>query len=543
MTVAREDPDSCSHCAGSNITQDPDVLDTWFSSGLWPFSTMGWPGESRDLKTFYPTALLNTGFDILFFWVARMIMLGIEMTGEVPFRQVYIHGLVRDADKQKMSKTKGNVIDPIEVTEKYGTDAVRFALVAAAGQGSDVVLSEERIGGARTFANKIWNAARFVFMSLERSGAESWTPDNPDAYRPQAIGTPAAVPLEDRWIFSRLNAVARQVSEHLERFRYHDAANVLYHFFWGEFCDWYIELKKLSFEDDSGLTPQWRNMLAALERALRLLHPVMPFITEELWQRVTSNQASRPKSVALAAYPAYREDLADPEAERQMAVLQEVISAVRKLRVEMSVAPKTRLDATLYAHDHDAAAVVTAQAEALRRLANVNMKIEPGAMHGACTATLTGARPCITAATSTSCCTCRRLKLRSCEAVLSNSSSHLKKRAMVLGASLPTKSSSRKRHLMWSSRSERNSPTTNPRSNACKQRSIACEGFAPGGGKAVVSRGAAGDPRGGAILARISHHLAKRSAREARHYFVALARRAQRTVKYACARQAARASY
>ena len=382
VTVAREDPDACSQCAGSNITQDPDVLDTWFSSGLWPFSTMGWPGESQDLKTFYPTALLNTGFDILFFWVARMIMLGIEMTGQVPFRQVYIHGLVRDADKQKMSKTKGNVIDPLEVTEKYGTDAVRFALVAAAGQGSDVVLSEDRIAGARTFANKIWNAARFVFMSLERSGAEPWTPDDPDAYRPQAAGTPAAVPLEDRWIFSRLNAVARQVSQHLERFRYHDAANVLYHFFWGEFCDWYIELKKLSFEEGSGLTPQWRNMLAALERALRLLHPVMPFITEELWQRLTSNQASRPKSVALAPYPAYRDDLADPEAERQMAVLQEVISAVRKLRVEMSVAPKTRLDATLYAHDQDAAAVVTAQAEALRRLANVNMKIEHGGLHG-----------------------------------------------------------------------------------------------------------------------------------------------------------------
>jgi valyl-tRNA synthetase len=377
IIVSREDPTAC-QCGGSNLRQETDVLDTWFSSGLWPFSTMGWPDNTGDLRAFYPTSLLNTGFDILFFWVARMIMLGIEMAGDVPFRQVYIHGLVRDADKQKMSKTKGNVIDPIEMTEKYGTDAVRFALVVAAGQGSDVVMSEERIAGARTFANKIWNAARFIFMSLEKAGAEPWTPRGLAEFKP-ASSADGNVPLADRWMFSRLNQVAKQVNEHIEKFRYHEAANLLYHFFWGEFCDWYIELKKLSFSDNTGLTSEWRNMLAAMERALRLLQPVMPFITEELWQRLTVNTADRPKSIALAAYPEYQTALDDREAEEQVALLQRIVTAVRNLRAEMNVAPRTELDGILFAHTDDVAQVVHTQGEALLRLANVKLAIEKGA--------------------------------------------------------------------------------------------------------------------------------------------------------------------
>ncbi len=378
LVVTRDDPTSCSKCGGEKLAQDEDVLDTWFSSGLWPFSTMGWPDETDDLKIFYPTSLLNTGSDILFFWVARMIMLGIEMAGDVPFRQVYIHGLVRDADRQKMSKTKGNVIDPIEMTDKYGTDAVRFALVVAAGQGSDVVLSEERIAGARTFANKIWNAARFIFLSLEKSGAEPWLPEDPDKFVPQAATGSSEASLEDRWMFSRLNEVARLANEHIEKYRYHEAANLLYRFFWGEFCDWYVELKKLSFRENSGLTPEWKNMLAAMERALRLLHPVMPFITEELWQRLTTDGTERPKSIALSTYPTENPTLTDEEAERQVELLREIIVALRNLRAEMGIPPKTQLEGICYGHRAEVAEVVTQQAAALSRLANVKLSAQPG---------------------------------------------------------------------------------------------------------------------------------------------------------------------
>jgi valyl-tRNA synthetase len=377
IIVSREDPTCCPQCGSAKLEQDPDTLDTWFSSGLWPFSTMGWPDDTQDLRTFYPTSLLNTGFDILFFWVARMIMMGIELAGDIPFRQVYIHGLVRDAEKQKMSKTKGNVIDPIDVTEKYGTDAVRFSLVVAAGQGSDVVLKEERIASARNFANKIWNAARFVFLSLERSGAQPWTPENPDAYQPQKNAA-GEVPLEDRWIFSRLHETARLANEHIEKFRYHEAANLLYHFFWNDFCDWYIELKKPTFEENSGLTPEWKNMLAALERALRLLHPLMPFITEELWQRLTSETKGRPKSIALASYPQPKADWSDNEAESRIQLLQEIVTATRNLRAELNIEPKAELAGTVYAHTEQGRELVEQQAEAIRRLATARIDARDG---------------------------------------------------------------------------------------------------------------------------------------------------------------------
>ena len=381
FVVARSEEDAQAEAArrGLAVThRETDVLDTWFSSGLWPFSTMGWPDETLDLKSFYPTSLLNTGFDILFFWVARMMMLGIAMTGEVPFARVFIHGLVRDADKQKMSKTKGNVIDPIVMTERYGTDAVRFALVASAGQGSDVVLKEERIAGYRTFANKIWNALRFVGMSLEKAGAEVWTPEELATFRPLPDEETGEVSLADRWVFSRLNTVTAEANEHIAKFRYHDVASTLYHFFWHEFCDWYIELKKLSFREGSGLTAGWKNMLAATERSLRLLHPVMPFITEDLWQRLSASTLGRARSIALTDYPEPIAADADGAAERDVGILQSIVTTARNLRAEMNVPPRDSLRGTVYSESGAVRAVVGGQTRAIARLAGVILTSKSG---------------------------------------------------------------------------------------------------------------------------------------------------------------------
>ena len=314
VTVAREAPAACSHCGSKNIEQDTDVLDTWFSSGLWPFSTLGWPDDTPDLRAFYPTTLLVTGFDIIFFWAARMIMLGIEFMGQmpgrielkdkVPFRQVHIHGLVRDAERQKMSKTKGNTIDPLVINDKYGTDAVRFALLVSAAPGNDIALSEDRIASARNFANKIWNASRLLF-SKPRDGA----------------GQP--VSLADRWIASRLNSCAEDVNRAFEQHRYNDAANALYHFWWDDFCDWYLELKK--FDAD------WSYAYLVYEEALRLLHPLMPFITEELWQRLGLGAGS----IALAEYPkGAATDHESEEVQRKIEFLQKQITEIRNLRKE-----------------------------------------------------------------------------------------------------------------------------------------------------------------------------------------------------------------
>ncbi|MDQ6663233.1 MAG: valine--tRNA ligase, partial [Acidobacteriota bacterium] len=336
IIVAREDPTKCPRCGGKDLKQDPDVLDTWFSSGLWPFSTLGWPDKTEDLATFYPTTLLITGFDILFFWVARMIMLGIEFMRDVPFKQVYIHGLVRDAGGHKMSKTRGNTIDPLVVNEQYGTDAVRMALLTAAAPGTDIVFTQDRMESARAFANKIWNAARFLFMNMERSGVEPSIPKKP-----------AHGELEDRWIFSRLNQCAEQMNRAIGQYRYHEAAQAVWHFFWHDFCDWYIELKKLRFRENSGLNADWENILAAFEAALRLLHPVMPFLTEELWQRLAAGSPDHPKSIALAAFPQFDLALVDETAERDIQHLQEIITAVRQFRTQRKLNPKSPLAATL----------------------------------------------------------------------------------------------------------------------------------------------------------------------------------------------------
>ena len=381
IAVAREAPATCPRCGSGELTQDPDVLDTWFSSALWPFSTLGWPDQTEDLATFYPTSLLITGFDILFFWVARMAMMGIEFMGEAPFRHVYIHGLVRDAERQKMSKTRGNTIDPLVVIEKYGTDAVRMALLQGAAPGTDIVLTEERMSSSRDFANKIWNAARFLFMNMERSGVEPWVPGCLEEFLPEADPATLAPPIEDRWIFSRLNAAAEQVGRAIDQCRYHEAAQALWHFFWHEFCDWYVELKKLGFEENSGLDAGWRNMLAAFETALRLLHPAMPFLTEELWQRFAAGRADRPVSIALAPFPQYRKELTDHEAEREIGVLQEIVTMARALRAEGKLDPKLQLNGTVYSRS-EALEVARRHAGAIRKLANVNLEFRAGAAPG-----------------------------------------------------------------------------------------------------------------------------------------------------------------
>ncbi|HUS08679.1 MAG TPA: valine--tRNA ligase [Bryobacteraceae bacterium] len=374
VTVARETPQECAHCGCGALTQDPDVLDTWFSSGLWPFSTLGWPDQTEDLQAYYPTTLLITGFDILFFWVARMVMLGIECMGDVPFRQVYIHGLVRDADKQKMSKTKGNVVDPLEVTEKYGTDAVRLSLLLGAAPGTDIVLTEERMESARAFANKMWNASRLIFMNMERSGVGAWLPPASESWRPEALPDSLAVPLEDRWISSRLNQCTEQVNRAIEQYRYHEAAQTLWHFFWHEFCDWYLEIKKLRFEEGSGLNEHWRNLLTVYETFLRLLHPVMPFLTEELWQRLAKGIEDRPISIAIAPYPQFKAEASDDVAEHEMSVLQAIITTARELRSDVKADPKQTLDGVLVARQA-VSELVRGQLSALEKLSRMKLEL------------------------------------------------------------------------------------------------------------------------------------------------------------------------
>ena len=350
IIVARETPTACPRCNSAELRQDTDVLDTWFSSGLWPFSTLGWPDQTADLARYYPTTLLITGFDILFFWVARMVMLGCEFMGEIPFKTVYIHGLVRDADRQKMSKTKGNVIDPLVVTEKYGTDAVRMALLQGAAPGTDIVLTEERMESSRAFANKIWNAARFLFLNAD-----------------QAAAAPAEPTIEDRWIVSRLNAAAETANRAIEQYRYHEFAQELWKFFWHEFCDWYLELKKVS-------ATGWANAAAAFETALRLLHPAMPFLTEELWQRL-DHPDGHPKSIAIAPYPQYRAELADPEAEKEIAIIQEIVTLARTLRTEAKLDPKQQLPGTLYCRTASLA-IAQRHAEAIQKIARVTLQMK-----------------------------------------------------------------------------------------------------------------------------------------------------------------------
>jgi valyl-tRNA synthetase len=385
IIVARDTPAKCAKCGDSELRQDTDVLDTWFSSGLLPFTTLGWPEKTRDQEVFYPTTLLITAYEILFFWVARMIMFGCHfMPGHkqdlklkqasglagkkddsVPFRQVYIHALVRDADRQKMSKTKGNVIDPLEIIERFGTDATRFTLAAMAAPGTDIAFSESRTDGYRAFANKIWNAARFMFMNVDRA--------QPDL-RPGPDSTQSDL-LEDVWIRSRFHRVTKDVNEALGDYRFHEAANRIYDFFWGDFCDWYIELIKgrLNTEGSAGRESAriaCRNLMNLFEGSLRLLHPVMPFITEEIWQAIYDGKPPL-KSVALAAYPQADEKQVDLAAETNMAILQDLIVAVRTLRAEMKVEQKQRVPIQVFTLETEIRSLLEQNRGAIERLANV----------------------------------------------------------------------------------------------------------------------------------------------------------------------------
>ncbi len=332
--VSRTEPTACPHCNGAALLRDPDVLDTWFSSALWPFSTLGWPDETAELRRFYPTSTLVTGLDILFFWVARMIMMGLRFTGDVPFRDVYIHALVRDAEGQKMSKSKGNVIDPLHVMHQYGTDALRFTLASMASPGRDIKLAEERIEGYRNFANKIWNAARFILMHLE--GEREAAP-------------PSGRSFADRWILSRVNHAVQQVTTSLEQYRFDQAASHLYHFIWHEYCDWYLELIKPALQTESDEARRTRHSLVeSFDAILRLLHPFMPYLTEEIWQKIPHQG----DSIMLQPFPIRRSDWDAKDAETRFEVLSKFVSTARLGRALLNIPPGQRV--TLYGTSTDA---------------------------------------------------------------------------------------------------------------------------------------------------------------------------------------------
>jgi valyl-tRNA synthetase len=342
MTVSIETPQRCP-CGSGRLEQDKDVLDTWFSSGLWPHCTLGWPKPSEDLKYFYPTSVMETGYDILFFWVARMIVLGLENMGDVPFHTVYLHGLVRDEKGDKMSKVKGNVLNPLEAIREYGCDALRFALSTGTSPGNDMKIASSRLESSRNFANKIWNAARFVIKSV---------PENqPPLELATFLRTRERQPVEDRWILSRLNRVIESAIKLMEDFQFGEAQRQIYDFLWSEFCDWYIEIAKIRLRDQEAISPI-PVLVYVLESSLRLLHPYMPFITEDLWQTLNSRLTSarnKPESIMIAAYPSVSPDLLDQDAERTISTVIDVIHCIRNVRAEHQVESGRWIEAHVFA--------------------------------------------------------------------------------------------------------------------------------------------------------------------------------------------------
>ncbi len=358
MIVARDDVTACLKCGSKKITQETDVLDTWFSSGLWPFSTMGWPEQTEDLKTFYPTSVLVTGFDIIFFWVARMMMLGLKFMGEVPFRHIYIHALVRDEQGQKMSKTKGNVIDPLSIMGEYGTDALRFTLTAMSAIGRDIRLSTERITGYRNFANKVWNAARFVLLNNVQGSTFK-------------VQGQEDLRLADRWILSRLQKTIGEVRQALDDYRFNEVAGAIYQFTWHEFCDWYLELSKISL-DSKEVAEQERTravLAMVLDAIMRLLHPVMPFISEEIWHAL--HEGRERDSIMMQPFPQVDPTLIDEEAEQRMSLVMDVIRSVRNIRSEMNLPPSQELTAIIIPKIDTVETQLRAHEGFVRRLARV----------------------------------------------------------------------------------------------------------------------------------------------------------------------------
>ncbi len=360
ITVAMTDVKRCSHCGSVDVRQETDVLDTWFSSALWPFSTMGWPQQTEALKKFYPTSCLVTGFDILFFWVARMMMMGLRFMGEVPFREVYIHALVRDAQGQKMSKSKGNVIDPLTVVDEYGADAFRFTLSAFAAMGRDIRLSTERIGGYRHFVNKLWNASRFALLNLED-------------FDPAVMDfTDAQLPPAEQWILQRFDVTARQMNQALAEYKFNEAANVIYAFTWHEFCDWYVELSKQTlYGDDQEARRQTQMVLfTVLEGLLRLLHPLIPFVTEEIWQVLPGRRPTA--SIMQATYPLGSKVVVDPAAVADMERVMEVVRAIRNVRGELDLPPGQKIAVILNCKSEASVAAVRSGETAITSLARVD---------------------------------------------------------------------------------------------------------------------------------------------------------------------------
>ncbi|GAB4526375.1 MAG: valine--tRNA ligase [Anaerolineales bacterium] len=371
-TVAREDPTACAHCGSPNIQQDPDVLDTWFSSGLWPFSTLGWPEETPDYNHFYPTSIMETGYDILFFWVARMIMMGLEFTGKAPFHTVYLHGLIRDEHGQKMSKTKGNVIDPLVVMEDLGTDALRFTLLVGSTPGNDMNLSLSKVEANRNFTNKIWNAGRFVIGALAPTPSPS-----PSGGGEKGVGDWT---LADSWIWARLQELIRNVERLFANFQYGEAGRQIYDFFWSEFADWYIESAKAQLAeggDRARVTAE--TLVRVLDTALRLLHPFTPFVTEEVWQHLrtavldsplTALATDWPDALIIAPWPEEREKKGWEDAKvADFSLLQEVIRSIRNLRAEKNIKPGQKLAAILVS---EKASLLREQSAMLARLAGLD---------------------------------------------------------------------------------------------------------------------------------------------------------------------------
>ncbi|MCB9546317.1 MAG: valine--tRNA ligase [Myxococcales bacterium] len=358
VTVTREDPTACAHCQSGAIHQDEDVLDTWFSSGLWAFSTLGWPDETKDLKTFYPTSVMETGFDIIFFWVARMMMMGIHFMGEVPFDTVFLHAMVRDEKGEKMSKTKGNVIDPLDVSKELGADSLRMTLAGLAGQGRDIKLSMKAVESSRAFVNKIYNASRFALLNLE-------------GFDP-AAPAPASLNRIDAWILSRLDRAVTRVTECLEGFQLNDAAQTLHQFFWSELCDWYIELAKpLLYGDDAEARDATRwTLVRVLDASLRLLHPFIPFASEEIWSRLPLG-GGRPEALMVADFPRPGDVPRDEAAEAAVDLLQAVITGVRNIRGELGIPPGKPVRLVLRCPDAETAATLAAEELLLTRLARL----------------------------------------------------------------------------------------------------------------------------------------------------------------------------
>lgn len=359
VMVSKTRPEACSKCSSLKIEQDPDVLDTWFSSWLWPFSTFGWPNNTPELKYFYPTNALVTAQEIIFFWVARMIMAGIEFMGDIPFKDVYIHGTVRDITGTKMSKSLGNIIDPLDMIKKYGTDALRFSIISITAQGQDVFLSESKFELGRNFANKLWNASRFILLNLKENDVKV---DLCVFFKAKDLN------LSERWILSRFYSTLDYVQECLDAYRFNEAANVIYEFIWHEFCDWYIEIAKSTISENTTQIILYK----ILEKSLRMLHPFMPFITEKIWQKLPRSKDSKGDSIMIQSWPHIQKQMFSKESETEMKCLIDIITAIRNIRSVWNIDPKREMSAFINVHDKKEEKLLAGNADLVKKLSKLS---------------------------------------------------------------------------------------------------------------------------------------------------------------------------